>query len=843
MYRILLLFWLFPLLLWGIEIRTNIQDVSHEGPSEQIGSFSLIIREGELPFATFDNPIYVRFRIVRAHGWSKTLVDQRVGSASQAWDPINLAIRSEEGDTLNPALPRNAIQLVRLIKGEKEGWIRINRSIDFWDDSAPSGPSPSRSISVSVGISGTNSIRLDSSTPTNGNEYHLAETLASTILCANYKDTPGFNVGDIDTLDFISFDGTTEGVEEGYSITNGANTGLTFSDDTDVARGSRYITCFELMTSVEQDDAPPHEITFSKLSAIDLAHGCEPIPPIYLKNCSDYEWHPGSQFFICPISYGLSGNQFYWRSDGEPDVIMGEEQMQLTTNGGSQWVAEPVYTEDVLAGYRLTLMGGTFEPEETIELNNLRICLDNNITEALLKLHTWADVIHPIATEGELVRFTSFASTVAHMVFEDLPLYKRILPYTGYDHPEWQFHLQTLNLADEPSRVTSYLRNRHGLLLRIEGEVTVPAKGTHALSIAERFGEEADQVLAWVDQYSDKPFQTVGILSDPAKETFELIEAREQSHKTLIAPHITMANDWNTTAYILATGTESPRFFFNSPGQNSQHIDAIQYPGATAVYSDIDFASGQSKIAWFEVEAELSSANGQVFYFREQDGGQLASLPLSLGLESRWVFDHLGRSQNGWWNGTVINNPHSISNQCTLSVFDDQGELIDSVELELAAEERKAFLLKDIFTDFDQTEPSRLEVLSDQSVVSFLLMGMESKDQLTDVPGNMNMGEQLVLPYMRVDDAHWTGLVVQNPNESAAEFYFEVYAADGSNRQSTWIYLPGGAKSVFEPEVYLKNLEGFNHLVVFATRPIRGFALLGNRNQTELASLPLHPIP
>jgi hypothetical protein len=346
-----------------------------------------------------------------------------------------------------------------------------------------------------------------------------------------------------------------------------------------------------------------------------------------------------------------------------------------------------------------------------------------------------------------------------------------------------------------------------------------------------------------VNQYSDQPFFSTGILHDPNSESFELIASRERSYAKLIAPHITSQDDWSTTAYILASGDDSPRFIFSSPGSESQHITAIRYPGATAVYTDEDFVQGSSKLTWFQVNAESSSANGQIFYYKENKNGELTSLPLGTPPDTHWSFDHLGKNENGWWNGLVVNNPGETSSLCTLNLLDSHGELLQTTSLEIEPESRRALLLQDLFKYQDDENQSVLTLESDQPVLAFLLMGMEGKDQLSDVPGNLKSGQKLLLPYMDFSGDSWTGIVIRNMSTHAAGFYFEAFSHQGTMRQSTWIDLPVNSKIVFLPDEYLKDLQNYDFLIIYATRDVRGFALMGNQSQTELASLPLTPIP
>ncbi|PIE89104.1 MAG: hypothetical protein CR997_13045 [Acidobacteria bacterium] len=843
--------WILPLFfislsIFGIDVRTGIEDVHHEGCCEQIGNFTLVFTEDAFPDVSYENPSYIRFRILHAHGWARTLVDLRPDSNPDLADPINLAIRTSDSSHLASDLPPNAVQLVRLIKGEKDGWIRINVPTSLWlyKEGSHTSPNYDDKASLSLGIEGHFSVYPSSSTPSNGNEFQNSGELASTIFYANYENTPKFNAGDMDILDFISFDHKTTGVETDDIVVPGTNTGVSFSNDTEIARGASHIACYRMTTDPQKLSTPPQPITLSKLSAIDLRHNCEAVPSVFISNCSDYEWHPGSQFFVCLSTVRLNNDRFVESYECSTEgMFFKENTLQVYPADNESWSITPGYINGKIIGYRITLLEGTFPVHGFIELSGMALCLDNNIMNASMILFAYADILSPLGTDGILSRYGPVFNHIAELNYEDIYLYRRVLPYTAYDRKKRQFHLRTVNLSDQPSRFVSRFSNKHGLLLRIRGETSLPPMGSEDFSIKDTYGEQADEILAWVEQYSDQPFESTGVILDQENGLFDLVRSNERSWQTLVAPHITESSLWETTAYILASGNESPRFFFNVPGQMNQHISAILFPGATVVYKDSDFFSNESRISWFQVDAEISSASGLLVYHKVQDGGQLASLPLNNSSSTNWEFDHLGSKSNGWWNGCVINNPNPISTKVTLSMLDQDRQILSRGELEIQALTRKAFLLESVFPDSENINATYLTLESDESVLSFLLMGMEKREQLALIPGNLKSDTQLVLPYFNSSDTYWTGIAVVNTTNQDDSFYLEAHLKDGTVKKSSAIELPGNGKSVFLLDQYIQDITACTHLTIKASSPIRGFGLIGNQTQSQLASLPLVPFP
>ena len=132
----------FMLALWGsismahadIGLMTTIRDVYVDGQDELTGSITFFVNDNDFAAAD-DGPLYLRVNFDKRAALSRTLVDPTVDL------PINLIaiLDSEEPGNAALAMQPTDIQLIRVIKGERGLWIRINRASSNWIDSDGDG--------------------------------------------------------------------------------------------------------------------------------------------------------------------------------------------------------------------------------------------------------------------------------------------------------------------------------------------------------------------------------------------------------------------------------------------------------------------------------------------------------------------------------------------------------------------------------------------------------------------------------------------------------------------------------------------------------------------------------
>lgn len=771
-------------------------------------------------------------------------VDLRPGSTKNV--PINLALSVDGNAMLNPALPADAVQLVRLIKGERDGWIRVNFPTSSWLSvgGSPASPDANNVVSLSVGLDDYASIRPNASTPTNGNEFDDGSGLASTELCVNYANTPNFNPGDIDVLDFISYDSSTFGVEDGNNVVPGNNTGVSFSNDNQIARGELYVARFEYHVTPGEFNGPAHSLPMTRLNSVDVWHWCAPLDTVYYTNTSDFEWEPGTSLYLCLVPYNPIFLALGEPSDFNIDepAYLADVDIEASTLEGTTWQIEKIYTKGIFVGYGLHLQGGTIPPMARIDVTGLQACMLNDLEDVDLRLAAYAYVFNDFVTEGEQIPLGPRIRNTADMFVGAENYYRQVMPYTAYDRDNWQHTTRVVNQSDQSSIVTAILFNRHGITLRVHGVQPLAPHASMDLSVADLFGAEAEGVLAWMELLSDRPFSASGIIEDPFADTFDVFSAVPDLNQTLYLPHIpSLPNIWETKTYVLSADLEQDNLFYlQLPNQSPSQIRAILVPGATAVLDEDDYMSEGSRATWLQLNATAAAGAGLAVLNKLGDSGQVATMPLNQQPDTQWDFDHVGMRENGWWNGLILCNPNLSDTTVTITGYDAEYNAIAQGVLVLDAQTRQADFVQTFL--HNETAPvSRLAVNSDSPIIAFLLTGIDDNDQLTAITGNLAESKELTLPYLPSSMDSWVGLSFVNDKGQRAAISLRAYNQAGQVSRDVFLDVAAYGKRVVLLSDILELASQYTHLTVTSNVAIRGFALVGDTAHTRLATVNFVP--
>ena len=587
---------------WAIDVGTSISNVSHEGNRQLIGSFTLTLEDDDFKNASELNPIYIRFRLNEAKGWAKTLVDLRAGATASVNRPINLAIRPDSNSTLNPNIPVTAVQLVRLIKGESAGWIRITHSSSEWiqTDTGTSPPTRFEQVSFGIGLLGVNSVRSGSSTPTGGNEDADTGLLADTLLLADYRDTPNFNNGDLDYLSFISFDSTTLGVENGDAVVSGSDLGIGFSNDGTVARGVNTFPCFEYHFEEDDYTGPPHNIGISRINLSDFRTYLADVPPVYFSNSSDFDWETTSRLYLTKPGYDptplVQGQKLKTLELDQGETCLLPEDVTVTTSVAAQWTVNKIFDEDQFVGYEFILEEGVFPIFGWLKVSGLRLQTTDYFVHKPLKLTAHGFYKGEGVTVDELGKLGPLTKTTVEME-PSLAPFRKAVPYTGYDETTWDFSVHLTNPNPTPTRFTALFINPSSLLLQILGSQVLPAHGKRSLSIVEFFGDVNKPKLSWIYVVSDQPLAVTGVIGDQDKMELDILSGVGELSNTLFGSHIPQDTvSWETRAYLISSDPDTDAsFFLKKPGEEEERIRRLRIPGSTAVLDEDDF-SGSSDV-------------------------------------------------------------------------------------------------------------------------------------------------------------------------------------------------------------------------------------------------------
>lgn len=831
-------------LAWSVDVRTNIAKVYHDGCCERIGSFSLAVSEDAFANASPAHPVYVRFRILRARGWACTLVDQRPNSPSSADVPINLTLHLDGDMALNPALPANAVQLVRFIEGERDAWLKVNISSGAWitDGVTLLPPDYHNTVTLSVGLGAYASVRPDGSTPTQGNEYADGSGLASTAMYANYTNTPDFNPGDLDVLDFISFHDDTVGVETGDHVVPGTNAGVTFSNDNQIARGELHVARFEFHLQQDDFDSPPNVVALNRLNSIDVWNWCGEIPPIYFTNSGDFEWQPGTVVTLCSTDTDAFGASQASGKNGPATFLSEESAVSVVSDGSSSWSVVKVYDDDVFWGFEFHLDSGSLKADETIGVDGLAGCMENDLNSVSLNLMAYAYIFHELITDGELFPLGPRIRQVVTFERAENTYYRQVIPFTAYDRESWEYETFMVNNGTRDGFVTTVLFNRHGIALRVDGMQPLPTHGQHRLSVPETFGNEAKSVLSWMEILCDQPFSCVGLVHDDQDRVLDAFQGVASFDQTLFAVHVpSLPEVWKTAAYVLSSDLDvDTQFYLQVADQMPNQIRSILIPGATAVLDDDDFGWQEDRLEWFQVNATHPAGSGLILYSKTLGSGQLASVSMNLEPSPTWTFDHLGNPQAGWWTGLVVVNPEGAPVELRIASFTADHELVSERPLSVEAY-GKTVVTEGFFVAKTDPVVSRLEIGADGPILALLLTGLDDQDMLTRISGNLQPGTQLTLPYLPQSAEDWVGVAVVNPGANAASATLTLYTRNGEAGPSAMMSLPPQGKELFLLSELIGDFAGYSHAVLTSNIPVRGMALLGNHSHTKLATINLTP--
>ncbi|MDJ0840588.1 MAG: hypothetical protein QNK37_29025 [Acidobacteriota bacterium] len=842
--------------LGAIDVGTAINEVSHEGTDETVGSFTLTLRDNDFSGASPESPIYIRFTLDKANGWACTLVDLRDDDDEWVDAPINLALSVVGSDAqINTTVPPTAVQLVRMIKGERFGWIRVTDSSDDWilpgNGGSARAPNQDNGVSFLVGVRGSNSVKEGANTITGGNEYADTNTLASTRLRVDYSNTPDFNFNDLDRIFFISFDSETEGVEDGDSVFTGNNTGIAFSNDFNIARGVRFFPCVEFHNIADNWDTPAHEVDVGLLQLEAIRTYLADIPPVYMTNSSDFDWQEGSILYMVHQGYNPNFDIYdedppFWYDPVIPDVHLKDRDIQVTASNDSVWTWEKVYWEDRFMGYRLILKSGSWPINGYVEISGIGARVIDHFENEPLRLNGYAYYLATgnITPDGIPGRLGPLQRKVALLRPAVAP-YFEALPYTAYDRNDWNFSAHLVNPHDEPMRFTALFFNPSSLLLQVLGSQTLGAHASRPIRVLDEFGDTAVPKLAWIYIVADKPFMTVGRIEDPGRKQLDIFSGVNQLNDVLYGPHLPgNTADWETNAYIIATDPETDAsFFLNRPGEITERLRLLRFPGSTAPLDDDDFTGVNGRSSWFSVTATAPVGSGLLLYSQRNTNNLLSSVPMDNAASNRWTFGHVGNVEAGWWNGLVILNIQDTDNSANLIAYDADGAVLLQRTLQMAPQEKLFGLLEDILPGADTQPISRIEILAAENVVGFLLMGRVDALVTTTVPGNLPTGSHLVLPFVPDMERNWAGLALINEGTTEAEITVTPYTAAGEAGSSVDLTVPAGAKALRNLTDFVPPLSNvYTHLGITSNRDVSGYVLTGSSDATQLATIQLDAV-
>lgn len=844
-----MVFALFSSALWALDVRTTVNSIAHEGNNQTLGIFTLVVDNNAFPNASPSNPVYIRFRLIHANGWSNSLVDLRPDAHDSVDQPINLAIvPPASGVALNPTLSPETIQLVRFIKGEREGWLKITQPTSSWLSGGGS-PTPENSVSVTVGIRGNDSIQNGTNTNSGGNEFANTGQPASTVLRADYRNTPLFGNGDTEILDFIGFDSSTRGVENDDTISTGSILSFGFSNDLIIARGTFNFPCLDYHFAPENFEAPAHLVAVSRINLVNFREYEFNIPPVYLSNTSDFPWDIGTNLFLTlpyfETDFALAGVTHPGRPDENayPVQLVGTS-ITATAVGGSEWEIQPVFWGELLAGFRFILTGGLFGINDRLSVEGLRGKAGENFSRKSLSLAATAYYRNEQVTFGELKQLGPIQRRTVDLTDSQPNFSRKVVPYTAYDREDFDFKLHLTNPQATPLIYTALFYNRHGILLRILGNQTLDPHTKRTMDIGDLFGSQAQGILSWVEILSEQNFQAVGEIRNPDSGMLDIFPANAALQQNLFGIHLpSQIQTWQTTAYVLSADLSTDtEFNMTLPEADPFRINNIFLPGGTARISDGNFLSQEGRQPWFQVQTSNQSGAGLLFYEQKQELPQLVSVLMNLEPSRTWRYDHLGSRESGWWNGLVLFNPTDEDIRITIRGLREDSFPLGETQLTLAAKSKYIGLASQMVPNSSGQAISMLQATSNSKFLSFLLLGREEQAVLTRISGNLPESKEFALGYLPKSEDEWLGISLFNPQLADQTAQLTLFDENGEPGPSESVILPQLGKTIFNVNSLFGDISAYNLLKIESQAPIRAFGITGDHAGTILATIDPEPI-
>lgn len=154
-----------------------------------------------------------------------------------------------------------------------------------------------------------------------------------------------------------------------------------------------------------------------------------------------------------------------------------------------------------------------------------------------------------------------------------------------------------------------------------------------------------------------------------------------------------------------------------------------------------------AEVAWIELRGNQPFAGFELF--GHQNGATLTGLPLSLRLFKNVAYEHVAAQD--WWTGLVLLNPGNQPIDIGLSVRDDQGSVVQTTTLSLAAFAKQTLLPESLWGL--RSDRYWIQMQSDHGFISFQLYGDHAQQYLATLrPSPLPSGSvQLGLPIPSLD--------------------------------------------------------------------------------------------
>ncbi|MBN2437623.1 MAG: hypothetical protein JXL20_03390 [Deltaproteobacteria bacterium] len=183
-----------------------------------------------------------------------------------------------------------------------------------------------------------------------------------------------------------------------------------------------------------------------------------------------------------------------------------------------------------------------------------------------------------------------------------------------------------------------------------------------------------------------------------------------------------------------------------------------------------------------------------------------------------------------WWTGVSLVNTTPIAKTLTMTFNNGQNRFIT-----LNAREHRAFDIASLFDHQTQPDLQSAVITNADGVIGLELFGsVGGNNQLEGILLTGSTASTLYYPHV-ADDGWWTGIAAYNPSDLGCTITITPYSSQGGALTTSTLFIAGRGKYI--GAVAALDLPAQTAWFrIDATRPVTGFELLGDGNDSRLAA-------
>jgi len=217
-------------------------------------------------------------------------------------------------------------------------------------------------------------------------------------------------------------------------------------------------------------------------------------------------------------------------------------------------------------------------------------------------------------------------------------------------------------------------------------------------------------------------------------------EDKDGYTNTSYLPHFDISEFWETNLSITNFSTEKQEFLinvFSNSGEKFSSLDiSLEAGGLLSLNVSSLFPSLTVTTGWLKIKTYTKLIKGMATY-KFMTTESETSLPIVFETGKNYLFPLMEHSDSRN-SGIAFTNTETDDTTITLSLVDETGLTIKTVSIELPSLNKKAFMLTDIFGDFDNKKVSLKIKSSQTNICSYGLTFINNNSAIVAVPGTID---------------------------------------------------------------------------------------------------------